>query len=125
MSVTTTSNPLTYASATVLADYQLTHSSESSVDEDAFDQSLNNHPAPAPHTHAPADWPTQHRRVPAFRPVNTRLDQSERRVYQNGVERAFIGTMFTGVWVLSTASKVWHATAGRVWDVGYKLGGEW
>lgn len=98
MSVTTTSNPLTYASAAVLRDYELTHSSS---DAD-FDPSLNAHPSPSSQSrpnNTPADWPTQHRRVPAYRPVNTELDQSERRVYQNPIERAFIGTMFTGVFL--------------------------
>ncbi|KAL1656942.1 hypothetical protein SLS61_000738 [Didymella pomorum] len=119
MSVTTTSNPVTYASAAVLADYELTHS------EEEFDPSLNVHPAPAQSSQNPADWPTEHRRVPAYRPVNTELDQGQRRVYLNGIERAFVGTMFTGVFLESTASKVWRATAGRFWNVGYKLGGEW
>lgn len=99
MSVTTTSNPLTYASAAVLRDYELTHSSS----EDNLDTSLNPHPAPASASPNPADWPTDHRRVPAYRPVNTQLDQSERRVYQNPIERAFIGTMFTGVFLQSVS----------------------
>ncbi|KAF3032492.1 hypothetical protein E8E12_003106 [Didymella heteroderae] len=119
MSVTTTSNPFTYASATVLRDYELTHSDEE------FDPSLNAHPAPSQSSQNPAHWPTEHRRVPAYRPVNVELDQSQRRVYLNGIERAFVATMFTGVFLESTASKVWRATAGRLWNVGYKLGGEW
>jgi SRSO17 transposase len=98
MSVTTTSNPVTYASAAVLRDYELTHS-----DEEALDTSLNAHPAPPSQANNPADWPTDHRRVPAYRPVNTELDQSERRVYQNPIERAFIGTMFTGVFLQSVS----------------------
>lgn len=97
MSVTTTSNPVTYASAAVLADYELTHS------EEEFDPSLNVHPAPAQSSHNPADWPTEHRRVPAYRPVNTELDQGQRRVYLNGIERAFVGTMFTGVFLESVS----------------------
>ena len=100
MSVTTTSNPLTYASAAVLRDYELTHSSD-----EEFDPSLNSHPAPPTHSQSnPADWPTEYRRVPAHRPVNTSLDQSERRVYQNPIERAFIGTMFTGVYLQSVSN---------------------
>lgn len=97
MSVTTTSNPVTYASAAVLRDYELTHSDEE------FDPSLNAHPAPSPSSQNPADWPTEHRRVPAYRPVNTELDQSQRRVYLNGIERAFVGTMFTGVFLESVS----------------------
>lgn len=92
MSVTTTSNPLTYATAAVLRDYELAHS-----ESDSLDTSLNAHPAPQSQSNNPANWPTDHRRIPAYRPVNTELDQSERRVYQNPIERAFIGVMFTGV----------------------------
>ena len=101
MSVTTTSNPITYASAAVLRDYELTHSNEE------LDTSLNTHPAPAPNgsqeSNSPATWPSEHRRVPAYRPINTELDQSERRVYQNPIERAFIGTMFSGVFLQSVS----------------------
>ncbi|KAF3004382.1 hypothetical protein E8E13_010008 [Curvularia kusanoi] len=118
MSVTTTSNPLTYASAAVLRDYDLTHST------DELDTSLNEHPAPSSPSN-PAHWPADHRRVPEYRPINTQLDQSERRVYLNPIERMFVATMFTGVFLQSTASKAWRATAGKVWGVGYKLGGEW
>jgi hypothetical protein len=96
MSVTTTANPLTHTLSTVLADYDLHHTDES------HDTSLNAHPAPS-ETHNPSDWPTEHRRVPAFRPVNTQLDQSERRVYQNGAERTFILVMFTGVFIESVS----------------------
>ena len=102
MSVTTTSNPVTYASAAVLRDYELTHSSSS--DSEPLDTSLNNHPPP-PHLSQsnPAHWPTDHRRVPEYRPVNAQLDQSERRVYQNSIERAFLITMFTGVYLESVS----------------------
>jgi hypothetical protein len=97
MSVTTTTNPLTYNLSSVLADYDLHHTAES------LDTSLNPHPAPTPPSQNPSDWPTEHRRVPAFRPVNTQLDQSERRVYQNGAERTFILVMFTGVYIESVS----------------------
>jgi hypothetical protein len=138
MSVTTTANPIHYTLESVLADYHLHHTEE-------LDTSLNTHPAPSssqtPRT--PSDWPTEHRRVPAYRPVNTELDQSERRVYLNGIERAFVGVMFTGVFLESvgvqmcdcmtkvvligvqTVAQLWRSTLGRVWNVGYKVGGEW
>lgn len=99
MSVTTTANPIHYNLHTVLADYDLHHTEE-------LDTSLNVRPDSAQsrlQQHSPADWPTDHRRVPAYRPVNTELDQSERRVYQNGIERAFIGVMFTGVFLQSVS----------------------
>ncbi|KAF2856660.1 hypothetical protein T440DRAFT_462913 [Plenodomus tracheiphilus IPT5] len=122
MSVTTTANPLTYQISHVLADYELTHSH---TPNNEIDTSLNSHPNPSSQSQNPSDWPTEHRRVPEYRPVNTELDQSERRVYQNGAERVFIALMFTGVFSQSTASKIWRNSLGRVWNVGYKLGGEW
>ncbi|KAF1941287.1 hypothetical protein EJ02DRAFT_348175 [Clathrospora elynae] len=125
MSVTTTANPLTHTLQTTLADYNLHH-----THEEELDTSPNPHPAPAPSSNTPTrlnprDWPTTHRRVPVYRPVNMELDQSERRVYLNGIERAFVGVMFTGVFLESTVSKIWRNSLGRVWNVGYKLGGEW
>ncbi|KAH8726890.1 hypothetical protein GQ44DRAFT_748685 [Phaeosphaeriaceae sp. PMI808] len=120
MSVTTTANPIHYNLQTVLADYDLHHT------DGETDTSLNAHPTPASESSQnPSNWPTEHRRVPAYRPVNTELDQSERRVYLNGIEQAFVGVMFTGVFIESTVSKVWRGTVGRVWNLGYKVGGEW
>jgi hypothetical protein len=100
MSVTTTANPIHYNLEAVLADYDLHHTEE-------LDTSLNAHPAPPTSStipqsqQNPSDWPTEHRRVPAYRPVNYELDQSERRVYLNGIEQAFVGVMFTGVFLQS------------------------
>ncbi|KAI8937430.1 hypothetical protein NX059_005153 [Plenodomus lindquistii] len=125
MSVTTTANPLTHQIQHILADYELTHSGPPSG---TIDPTLATHPNPATQQQQqqnPSDWPTEHRRVPAYRPVNTELDQSERRVYQNGVERTFVAVMFTGVFLEATASKIWRNSLGRVWNVGYKVGGEW
>lgn len=91
MSVTTTSNPLTYTVQSVLTDYELHHSEQ------------NDQPAPAPsdtpipRTSNPPDWPENYRRIPEYRPINRELVQAERRVYQNPIEHAFIATMFTGV----------------------------
>lgn len=99
MSVTLTSNPLTYASAAVLRDYELTHSGS----DGPLETSLNAHPESTSRSNNPVDWPTEHRRIPAYRPVNMELDQSERRVYQNPIERAFITTMFTGVYLQSVS----------------------
>jgi hypothetical protein len=97
MSVTTTANPIHYTLHPVLADYDLHHT-------ESLDTSPNAHPAPSTsHQESPADWPTEHRRVPAYRPINTELDQSERRVYQNGIERTFIAVMFTGVFLQSVS----------------------
>jgi hypothetical protein len=103
MSVTTTANPHHYQLQAVLADYDLHHSNES----EPLDKSLNAHPAPSDaHTQTLSGWPTEHRRVPEYRPVNTELDQSERRVYLHPAERVFVGVMFTGVFLQSVSGNV-------------------
>ena len=94
MSVTTTANPATYTLQATLTDYNLYHSESQNS---PLDTSLNAHPASVAQN--PSTWPHDHRRVPPYRPVNTELDQSQRRVYQNGIERAFVGVMFTGVFL--------------------------
>jgi hypothetical protein len=98
MSVTTTANPTHYTLQSVLADYELHHTDE------GHDTSLNAHPAPAGSQQNPSSWPTEHRRVPEYRPINTELDQSERRVYLSGVEQVFVGVMFTGVYLQSVSA---------------------
>jgi hypothetical protein len=100
MSVTTTANPITYNLQTVLADYDLHHT------EEELDTSLNAHPAPNTSQANPSSWPTEHRRVPEFRPINRELDQSERRVFQNGIEQVFVGVMFTGVFLESVSTNI-------------------
>ena len=103
MSVTTTANPLTYNVSSVLADYEIAHS-----DSDAsLDTTLNPHPTSTslPHPEPPRDWPVDHRRIPTYRPINTELDQSQRRVYQNPIERAFIIVMFSGVFLESVSAQ--------------------
>lgn len=100
MSVTTTSNAQTYNIRATLADYDLHHTPET----DPFDASLNSHPPPnSSRIENPASWPTDERRVPPYRPINTELDQTQRRVYQNGVERTFVTVMFTGVFLESVS----------------------
>jgi hypothetical protein len=100
MSVTTTANPIHYSLQTVLADYDLHHT------EEEHDTSLNAHPAPSSSQANPSSWPTEHRRVPEFRPINTELDQSERRVFLSGVEQVFVGVMFTGVYLQSVSTSL-------------------
>lgn len=97
MSVTTTTNPQTYNLRAVLADYDLHHSGGDQ--NERLDLNLNSHPLPSSDPQNPPTWPNDHRRVPAYRAVNTELDQSQRRVYQNGIERTFVGVMFTGVFL--------------------------
>lgn len=101
MSVTTTANPIHYTLEATLADYDLHHTGD-------HDTSLNSHPNPAADAQNPSHWPADHRRVPTYRPVNRELDQSERRVYQNGIEQVFVGVMFTGVFLQSVSSlEIW------------------
>jgi hypothetical protein len=106
MSVTTTANPVHYSLQTVLADYDLHHTDE------GVDTSLNAHPAPSASQQNPSSWPTEHRRVPEFRPVNTELDQSERRVYLSGIEQVFVGVMFTGVYLESVSTDKYEGMRG-------------
>lgn len=98
MSVTTTANPATYNLQSVLAEYDLHHT------EETHDPSLNAHPNPNTSAQNPSHWPTDHRRIPPHRPINTALDQSERRVYLNTGEQVFVGIMFTGVFLESVSS---------------------
>ncbi|KAK7508870.1 hypothetical protein IWX49DRAFT_575007 [Phyllosticta citricarpa] len=122
MSVTTTQNSAVYNTHNVLADYEIHHSVRGE----------NTHVAPPPEPHPavpgvrnPDDWPTDRRRIPDYRPINYELDMVPRRTYQNPAEGVFVYMLFLGVRVESNASKIWHATMGKFWDVGYKIGGEW
>ncbi|RNJ57251.1 hypothetical protein D7B24_006289 [Verticillium nonalfalfae] len=74
----------------------------------------------------PPHWDVPHRRVPAYRPIDTERDQSQIRVYTHPAERVFIATMFTGVFVNATAAKAWRASFGRLNEniFKYKIGGE-
>jgi hypothetical protein len=44
-------------------------------------------------------WPTDHRRVPDYRPINRNLDRSQRPNGVNAIETAFIFIMLRGVQV--------------------------
>lgn len=120
MSITTTQNAVTYNTLSVLTDYELHHSDTSDPAS-----APNSHPAPA--SQNPPEWPTDHRRVPNYRPINRDLDQSQRRIYNNNGERAFITVMLRGVWLNATASQLWRATGGKFNNkiFRYKVGGEW
>ncbi|KAK4119838.1 hypothetical protein N657DRAFT_666463 [Parathielavia appendiculata] len=124
MSSTTTTPTQTRTRQSVLKDYELHHSPSSS-------RTVSGSPAAPPPTPQAVplnqpQWDTVHRRVPPYRPINRDRDQSDVRVYTSPIERVFIGTMFTGVLVNSTAAKVWRGTVGR-WNDGvfkYAIGGE-
>lgn len=84
---TTTTNTLS-----ILADYEVHHStSQQSGSERQSEPALSSQPA---------DWPTDHRRVPAFRPAQSNLSYEERPA-GNGhpAEYAFIQIMLHGCWL--------------------------
>jgi hypothetical protein len=103
MSSTTTTQTQTRTRQNVLKDYELHHSA-GSIRAASNSPAQTSRPQAAPLN--PPNWDTTHRRVPPYRPVNTERDQSEVRVYTSGVERVFIGTMFTGVFINAVSSSV-------------------
>ncbi|EHA46824.1 hypothetical protein MGG_08782 [Pyricularia oryzae 70-15] len=125
MASTTTTTITTPASVSeVLVDYSLHHSD--STPAAAKEEGQQTATASSSDTSNPPGYGAQYRRVPAHRPINRRLDQSQRAVYQNGGERVFITVMFGGLFINSTAAKLWNATLGRV-NPGifrYPVGGE-
>jgi hypothetical protein len=96
MSATTTIQAQPAVLQTVLQDYRL-HHSEASGDAAKVEssRSLQNTAA----TSQPPAWDVPHRRVPPHRPTNRERDQAETSVYLNGIERTFITTMFTGLFI--------------------------
>jgi hypothetical protein len=55
-------------------------------------------------TPQPADWPTDHRRMPAYRPINRNLPFEERPGGSNPGEMVFIQVMLHGVWLNAVRS---------------------
>ncbi|KAF1984849.1 hypothetical protein K402DRAFT_380136 [Aulographum hederae CBS 113979] len=128
MSVTTTSNPLTHEIQHLLVDYELHHSpSPATATAPRTFQPPNPNPTNEHTNNNPPNWPTTHRRVPPFRPVDVQRDQTSRRTYISGAERAFITMMFFGIRVSWNTHDVWRATGGKINDriFRYKIGGEW
>lgn len=98
MSVTTTDNARVTSLRHTLADYDL-HHSQPSHDRASEAPSPNTQPA-GDSSSSPAEWETQWRRVPAYRPVNPSLIESGgRNEFNNAIERNFIRVMFGGVWM--------------------------
>ncbi|KAF2152846.1 hypothetical protein K461DRAFT_320610 [Myriangium duriaei CBS 260.36] len=126
MSTTTTENPVTYSIVRTLADYELHHSGASASGPVAAPSS---HPPPRRigQDQNPADWLTEYRRVPPYRPVNTELDFASRNQTLNGIERAFIANMFGGIRIVELLNKTWRATGGKLNDTyfRFKVGGEY
>ncbi|KAL3490491.1 hypothetical protein BJX62DRAFT_238127 [Aspergillus germanicus] len=120
---TTTTNTTTNNTLSILADYELHHSgSESASSQNAHSFS----PSPSTSSSQPANWPTNHRRVPPHRPVNRNLDRAERAAGSNVPEYIFIQSMLHGVWLNASVSRLWRFTGGRINDriFRYDVGGE-
>ncbi|KAJ5984577.1 hypothetical protein N7481_006676 [Penicillium waksmanii] len=116
MSTTTTTT--TANTLTVLADYEVHHSGSQQPAQQSEPVTSSQ----------PADWPTDHRRVPAYRPVQQNLSYAERPA-GNGhpAEYAFIQIMLHGVWLNASVARLWRFTGGRINDkiFHYDVGGEW
>lgn len=97
MSVTTTSNPVTGSVLQVLTDYDIHHSG--SPAHPAAAPPVNETPAPNGSVSNPPHWDTEHRMVPAYRPLNRNLIHAERPMGSNPAEVIFIWTMLNGVGV--------------------------
>lgn len=88
--MSTTITTTTTETLSVLADYEVHHS----------DTQPETHER-APITNSqPIDWPSNHRRIPGYRPVQANLSYTERPA-GNGhpAEYAFIQVMLHGVWL--------------------------
>ncbi|KAI0536012.1 hypothetical protein GGR58DRAFT_477060 [Xylaria digitata] len=115
-----TTTTATITTQNILADYALRHTGGDDARDDA---AATNHSHPRLQREDYPLWDTTYRRVPPYRPINTTRDQSEVRVYQNGIERIFISVMFTGVFVnASFAQAIRYAFGRDLWE--YPIGGE-
>ena len=76
-------------SLSILADYEVHHTGTEE--------------APAPNTATrtlqPANWPSNHRRMPTYRPINRELDFNDRAAGASAGEFIFIQGMLHGVWL--------------------------
>ncbi|RAL07222.1 uncharacterized protein BO97DRAFT_264780 [Aspergillus homomorphus CBS 101889] len=115
---TTTSSATRVGTLSVLSDYELHHSGQVNTSQSSESTASSTQPA---------NWPTDHRRVPAYRPVNRGQNLSERAAGANAAEFVFIQTMLHGCWLNAVASRIWHATGGKINDkiFHYEIGGEW
>ncbi|KAL3437033.1 hypothetical protein BDV09DRAFT_183734 [Aspergillus tetrazonus] len=122
MSSTTTTTAPTLS---LLADYELHHSTPS---PSALSSSPPQSQSAAPVQQAnPASWPTHHRRIPPYRPINRNLDFAERSAGSSVPEYIFIQSMLHGVWLNASIAQLWRATGGKINDriFRYDVGGEY
>ncbi|KAF7131375.1 hypothetical protein CNMCM5793_004546 [Aspergillus hiratsukae] len=118
MATTATTTQTNTNSLSILADYELHHSGS---EEPQLSQR-----APISQVAQPANWPSNYRRVPAYRPANHELDRSERPAGSNPAEFVFIQVMLHGVWLNASVARLWRLTGGRINDriFRYDIGGE-
>lgn len=107
MSVTTTATAVGYQSLmTTLGDYELHHSGAPG-DPQSRAPAPNARPDIQPDSvqaqQNPANWPTEYRGVPPYRPVNGELDFDQRPGGSNPVERVFIAVLLNGTGVLAVS----------------------
>ncbi|KAL4905123.1 hypothetical protein BDW74DRAFT_153055 [Aspergillus multicolor] len=116
---TTTTNP----TLSLLTDYELHHSTPSS--------SSLSPPQPQSQSQAqasnPPTWPTDHRRIPSYRPINRSLDFNERSAGSSVPEFIFIQVMLHGVWLNASIAQLWRATGGKINERIFRhdVGGEY
>ncbi|KAK0384829.1 hypothetical protein NLU13_7307 [Sarocladium strictum] len=112
----------------VLADYEIRLTGTGAAAQGRISpESVSPLPEVQRDANTPPDWPTDHRRVPPYRPIDHSLDPAERIVYSNGVERAFITTMFFGLRLITATHRTWKYTGGRWRDDLFvcTIGGEY
>ncbi|KAL4945234.1 hypothetical protein BDV06DRAFT_219489 [Aspergillus oleicola] len=128
-STTTTTTTTTPTTLSLLSDYELHHSGQT---EDRSTPQTSSFP---PHSQSsfdsnvsnPPTWPTTHRRVPPYRPINRDLDFNERSAGASVPEYIFIQSMLHGVWLNASISQLWRATGGKINDRWFRfdVGGEY
>lgn len=96
---------------------------------------------------SPANWPTQYRRIPPYRPINRNLDLTERPNGSSRAELVFVTVMLNGIRLQSVRTehlslalgarltrlllqglvRAWEYTGGHWYPqlTRYKIGGEW
>ncbi|KFY17057.1 hypothetical protein V492_00917 [Pseudogymnoascus sp. VKM F-4246] len=123
MSATTTA--VTYILQSTLQDYEV-HISGNDINEANIDASSNPSSATTP-VQNPPGWPRDQNRIPNYRPLNRNLNFEERPNGSNGIERAFLFAMFTGVALNAGMAQTWGKTGGKVFTkvFRYAIGGEW
>jgi len=124
MSVTTRTNVVSGSALHFLTDYELHHSGDPEKPAVAEDPNLRADLAAS--SSNPPSWPTDHRAVPPYRPIDRNLDFEQRPAGANLIESIFIATMLNGVRLNANLNRLWRATGGRLNDriFHYEIGGE-